>query len=461
MARRPSRDIPILRGDQITVSVDGLGDGPDGLARIDDYVIFVPGVLPGERATIEVTSAARKFGRGNLVAIQQESADRTDARCPHFLVCGGCHRQHQDYQAQLRSKQERLQRGIDWAFGTAAPEVLPTIPAASPYGERHKVAVQLMHDHRGRLAAGLHKARSPDLTAVHDCPASDPLAWDLVQATIELLRKLPHRAWDPWFSPKELLRSVLVRTTTTGEAHLVLVATQPRIDGLETLFADLHKAGASSISVNHNDGEPGRLLGRTTELVSGRPVVHEHLAGINYRISPSSFFQTSPRMAEQLIFQVLEWLQPSERDDVADLYCGVGLLTLPLARSARSAHGIELHGMAVDDARASAKANNLSNATFRCGQVDEWLQDCRRGQFPRPHLVAMDPPRSGLTPSVIQELAELRPRKLAYVSCEPQSLQRDLLALRAVGFRTTKVVPFDMFPQTCHVESLACLELAK
>ncbi len=461
MARPRPDPAPVARGDRVTVTVTGVGDGPDGLARVGDYVVFVPGVLPGERAAVEITSGARKFGRAELLAVESPSAERVPARCPHFLACGGCHLQHQDYRAQLRRKQQRLQRGLDRALGAGAVDVAPAVPAASAYGERHKVVVHLHHDARGRLVGGLHRARSPELVEVHDCPASDPLAWDLVQATIELLRRLPHRAWDPLLAPRGLLRSVLVRTTTTGDAHLVLVATEPHVPGLDGLLPALHAAGATSISVNHNDGERARLLGRHTALASGRPFVHEHLGGLTYRISPAVFFQTSPRMAEQLVHHVVQWLDPGPRDDVVDLYCGVGLLTLPLAVRARSAFGVELHGGAVEDARASAVANDLANATFRCGDAEGWLRACRRGELPRPQLVALDPPRSGLTAAVVAELAAAAPRRLAYVSCEPDALQRDLAALRDAGFVTRSVVPFDMFPQTALVESLACLERAR
>ena len=459
MSRQRPREVPVLRGDQVTVTVEGFGDGPDGLAKLDNYVVFVPGVLPGETATVNITSATRKFGRGELVAVQRRAKDRTTARCAHFLACGGCHRQHQDYRAQLTSKQQRLQRTVDWALGEATVEVAATVPAQSPYGERHKVAAQLMHAHDGRLVAALHRARSPELVPIHECPASDPLAWDLLDRTIELLNELPHRAWDPWFAPHELLRSVLVRTTTSGEAHLVIVATKPDVPGLDDLIDDLHDAGATSINVNHNDGDPARLLGPETILVSGRPFVEETLAGVRYRIGPASFFQTSPRMAEHLVEHVLGWLQPGPDDDVADLYCGVGLLTLPLAQRARSVFGVERHGGAVDDARAAAAANGLRNVTFRTGHVDGVLRLCRRGELPRPHLVAVDPPREGLGEAVVAELCHLRPQRLAYVSCEPQTLQQDLRALHAAGFRTVAVTPFDMFPQTALVESLVCLEL--
>ena len=455
---RPSA--PITRGDRVTAPVTGLGDGPDGIAKVDDYIVFVPGVLPGEEATFDVTSAARKHGRGELVSVQRPSPDRVKARCAHFLQCGGCHRQHQRYDAQLLSKQQRLQKGLDHALGHGAIAVAPTVPAASPYGERHKVAVHLMHDARGTLVGGLHRARSPELVAVTECPASDALAWDLVQDAIFLLRRLPHRAWDPWFAPKELLRSVLVRATTQGEAHLVFVATQPEIPGLDELLDALHRAGATSVSVNHNDGDPARLLGPRTQLVSGRPYIYEELGGIRYRIAPTAFFQTSPRMAFELVQHVVAFLQPGRDDHVADLYCGVGLLTLPLAQRSKSAWGVELHGAAVDDARASAQQNSIANVTFRCGQVDGWLAACRKGELPKPALVALDPPREGLTPAVIAELKALAPRKLAYVSCEPQALQRDLPALRDAGFAVRSVSPFDMFPQTAHVEAVACLERA-
>ena len=457
MPRPPSRDIPVVRGDRLTVTVDGFGDGPDGIARIGDYIVFVPGVLPGERAYVEITSAARKYGRAILLDIEHPARERVEPRCAHFLACGGCHRQHQAYASQLTSKQARLQRTVSFALGDAAPTVMATVPAASPYGERHKVAAQLLQAPDGRLVTGLHRTRSPDLVAVHECPASDALAWDLIERTVELLNRLPHRAWDPWFAPKALLRSVLVRTTTDGYAHLVLVAIEPQILGLDDLIDELFAAGASSISVNHNPGDPARLLGPHTELVAGRPFVFEHLAGCTYRIAPTTFFQTSPRMAEQLIEHVVGWLAPTGDDDVGDLYCGGGLLTLPLARLARSAFGIERNGFAIDDARASAVESRITNTTFRAGDSLGWLRACGR-ELPRPHLVAMDPPRTGLDAGVAEELQRLAPQRIAHVSCEPQSLQRDLRDLQAAGFRCVQVVPFDMFPQTGHVESVAMLE---
>jgi 23S rRNA (uracil1939-C5)-methyltransferase len=457
MSRRPAH-VPIAKGERLTLPIAGLGDGPDGLGRVGDYVVFVPGTLPGEHAIVDITSAAKKHGRGALVGIAQASPDRVAPRCSHFLACGGCHRQHQAYPAQLRSKQQRLQKALDHALGDHAITVGLTVPAAGPYGERHKVAVQLLHDARGRLVPGLHRLRSPELVRIDECPASDPLAWDLVVRTVELLEPLGHRAWDPWFAPQELLRSVLVRTTTAGDAHLVVVATAPEIPGFDALVDELHAAGATSISINHHPGDPARLLGAATHRISGPAYIEEELGGLRYRLSPTAFFQTSPRMAERIVDHVTAFLDPGPRDHVADLYCGVGLLTLPLAQRAAAAFGIESHGGAVDDARAAAFANRIGNVQFRVGDVTGWLAACRRGELPKPGLVSIDPPREGLDAAVIEQLGALAPRRLAYVSCEPATLARDLRDLHAVGFDVVAATPFDMFPQTAHVEAVACLE---
>jgi 23S rRNA (uracil1939-C5)-methyltransferase len=248
---------------------------------------------------------------------------------------------------------------------------------------------------------------------------------------------------------------VLVRATTTGQAHVVLVAR--RTFAATTIVDDLHDAGATTISINENIGELSCLLGPMTRIVSGPAHVEERIAGLTFPISPDSFFQTSPQAAGHLVRLVCEWLAPRGSDDVADLYCGGGLLTLPLARTARSAFGIELSRTAIGDANAAARRNRITNAQWRSGHVHAWLRKCGR-DLPRPHLAAMDPPRTGLDPDTIAELARLRPRRLAYVSCEPRALQRDLLALRDAGFRTARITLVDMFPQTSHIEAVACLE---
>ncbi len=448
---------PAARGDELELTIDAMGAGPDGVGHLGDYVVFVPGTLPGERVWTRITSATRKFARGELLELLAEAPERRSPGCQHYLRCGGCQRRHQDYGAQLLDKQARLQRAVDHAAGPGRLAVLPTVPARPPHGQRHKVVVHLRNTRQDGLEPCFHRLRSPELEAITECPASDPLAWDLALETVRLLHELPHGAWDPDFAPDALLRSVLVRATTHGACHLVLVARQPEIPGLLDLVPALQAAGATAIAVNHNPGEFSQLLGPHTERIAGPQRLAETLGDTTYLISPTAFFQTSPQQALVLVERVLEWLRPGPADVVADLFCGGGLLTLPLARRAKLAFGVEWNALAVGDARAAAEHNGLRNVTFHSGDVPTWLLRCGR-DLPRPNLVALDPPRAGLDPAVVRELARLRPQRLAYVSCEPETLGRDLRLLLEAGYRLHSALPIDMFPETAHLEALACLE---
>jgi 23S rRNA (uracil1939-C5)-methyltransferase len=461
---RPARPSihPVERGDVVELDVVGLGEGPDGVGNVvgadSSYVVFVPGTLPGERVRARITAAGRKFARGVVEELEVRAEDRVEAACRHFLQCGGCHRQHQAYPSQLADKSARLQRALDFVLGDAAPTVAEALPARPPYGQRHKVALHLRGGGRS-LSAGFHRLRSPDLVPIHECPASDPLAWDLATDAVRALSRLDHAAWDPDFAPDGLLRSVLVRATTTGAAHLILVARNPFVPGIRLILDSLHEAGATTVSINHNPGELSQLLGPRTTLVSGPERIEERIGETNYLLSATSFFQTSPQAAGDLVAEVLAWLDPRPDDLVADLYCGVGLFALPLAARCRHVLGVEVSEIAVFDAEASAELAGIDNVTFVSGPVERALRRCGN-EVPAPHLMVVDPPRSGLSESVVEQLGRLRPRRLAYVSCDLRALQRDVGELQEVGFvlRGARVV--DMFPQTSHVEAFAWFEAA-
>lgn len=456
---------PLERGDQLEVEIVALGNGPDGVAKVDGYTLFVPGTLPGERVFVEVTSSTRKFARGEVIELQTPAADRVVPSCEHFLVCGGCHRQHQYYPAQLEDKRAALYRTLRYALGEAALQPDATLAATPSLGQRHKVALHLRNrvlaqQQHGHLDGCLHRIRSADLIAVHECPTSDPLAWDLAQTTLELLQELPHRAWDPDFAQDGLLRTILVRTTTTGAAHVVLVARQAMVPGLERLLSRLLDAGATTVGVNYNTGEFSQLLGPRTTILAGPPRIAERIGNCEYLLSPDSFFQTSPQAAGQLIEQVLHCLAPTPRDTVYDLYCGVGLLTLPLAARAGRTIGMEQRASAIADARLSAERNRLA-AQFLVGDVAETLAQCGSAKLPRPTVLCVDPPRTGLLPAVVQQIVRLAPARLAYVSCDLHSLGQDLKQLAQAGYRATSAVALDMFPHTCHVESVVGLTAAR
>jgi 23S rRNA (uracil-5-)-methyltransferase RumA len=449
---------PVRRGDHVTLAIEALADGPDALARIDGYVVLVPGVLPGERVRAEITSAARKFGRARVLQVDRRAAERTEPRCRHFLQCGGCHWQHADYASQLRFKQQRVQKELAFALGEQAPAVADCVPAPAPYGQRHKVALQLLPGERGPRMA-LHRLRDLSLVPLQECPAVAAPALQLARAAIAVLGALRLPVFDAE-TGDGMLRSVLVRrAAATGQSHLVVVAT----DDLPELLphcAALQEAGATTISVNVNREPTGRLLGARTTVLAGPPRIDERIGDTTYCIAPDAFFQTSPAGAGELVRLVRDFLQPRATDTVADLYCGGGLFALPLAQRAATVVGVEESPVALADAEAGVRRNRLHNVRLVRGAVEQVLERFGSGDLPRPDLAVLDPPRAGAAPAAVRRLSALGPRRIAHVACDPGALGRDLRAFAECGYRAERVVPVDMFPQTWHVEAVALLARA-
>jgi len=451
-------DVPVQVGDVLDVEVAALGDGPDALAKTEGYVVLFPGALPGEQVRIEITSAARKFGRARLLEVLDPSPDRTKARCRHFLDCGGCHYQHIAYQAQLRTKADKLQKALDYALGDRAPEVADMLAPADPWERRHKIVLHLT-DLRGRLEGCFHRTRSLDLVSITECPTSDPDGLDLAFAAVEELRQLGARAW-LGDRPGGVLRTVLVRQSAgTGQSHVVLVTTSKGVAGLQQVAKAIHDRGATTVAWNQNDGPAAQLLGPRTQVLVGPHRIEELLAGTTFCIAPDAFFQTSPAGALLLQQEVLRVLQPGRGDVIADLYCGGGLFALPLAALVHHVVGVEQGLAAVHDARQGALRNGRSNVQFVHGSVHRHLPVFGK-ELAAPTKVVLDPPRDGCGADIARGIARLRPQRIAYVSCDGQALGRDLAAFAQHGYRCERVVPIDMFPHTCHIEAIAGLQPA-
>ena len=456
MPERPD-NVPILVGDYIELEIEAFADGADAFGRLGGYVVLVAGVLPGERISAKVSSASAKFGRAELVTVLQASPQRVTPSCRHFMQCGGCHLQHVDYAQQLVRKRERLEKAIVHHMGDRAPKVLPTLAPPSPWGQRSKIALHLKGAGR-HLVGGLRPMRAIGLVPIGDCVASDPKAVELALDAVAQLGETGLAAWDD-DNPHGVLRSIVVRRSqATGESHLVIVTTPGRVPQLALAAAELQKLGATTVSVNENDGPLSQLMGRDTEVLRGPRRIREVVDGVEYMLSPDAFFQTSHAGARHAVQQVVEWLAPTRRDVVADFYCGGGLFSLQLARHAKHVIGIEQSMTAVRDAEASTNVQQVRNVEFHRVDVGRALAGWRRKGMPRPNLICLDPPRYGLPPRAAQYLGEMAPRRMAYVSCEPDTLARDLAELAECGMRTNVVLPLDMFPQTYHVEAVALLE---
>jgi 23S rRNA (uracil1939-C5)-methyltransferase len=448
------------RGDRVELAVDDLAFGGDGVGRLDGYVVFVRGGLPGDRLQVRMTDTRARFGRAVLETVLTPSPDRVEAPCPYFGRCGGCRLQHLAYPAQLALKERQVRETLT-RLGALPPfELRPIVPAPATYGYRNKMEFTVGASPAPYL--GLHEAERYDVVLdIERCLIQS----DTMNALLdELQRQLRERALSVWDAATErgLLRFVAVREgQRTGEAMVNVVASAPDVQTLVPLAEALRARvpAISSVVLNVNDTKSSVAVGSEEHLLLGRDHITEQLEDVAFRVSAASFFQTNTVQAERLFGLVREACALTGAETVLDLYSGAGAISLLLARHARRVYGVELGAAAVADAGRNAQANGITNCTFVAGEVRHALPALAADGV-RPEVVVADPPRAGFHPKALGALAALAPARIVYVSCNPSTLARDLGDLCRQGYRLDWVQPVDMFPQTPHIEAVARLTRA-
>lgn len=420
-----------------------------GVARADGLVVFCFGPLPGERAVVRIVSRKPAYAVAELVRLVTSSPERADPFCPVFGDCGGCQVQHLAYDAQLRWKREIVRQTLQRIGGIGA-DVEQTVAGGSDRSYRNKVAL-VVEQQRGTSVVGFYRARSHELVAIDACPVVAP-------RLSEYIGFFAHA------SPQEPLgvllgqaHHVVARTARAGGA-VVSVTTPRQAHVLAEDAAEMVAAlpGAVGLANSYEPRSANAVLGRHERLLAGTGDIEEEIAGIRYRVSPASFFQINVEIVERIFAQI-------ERDlaaprNVVDLYCGMGTFTLLFARRGARVVGVEENGRAVEEARANAQRNGLE-ARFHAKRVEQWVRSEDGASALRDaELVFLDPPRKGSDDATLGAIAAARVERVAYLSCDPATLARDLRLLVANGYRLHTVTPYDMFPQTGHVETLALLD---
>lgn len=404
-----------------TLHIESLAHLGAGIARDGGKVVFVPYTAPGDLVRARLVEDKPRFARAVLEEVLEPSPYRVDPLCPYFGDCGGCQWQHVDYATQTQYKSRIMAEQLAHVGRLPGVDVRPTIGMGDPWGYRN--SARLTVGPNGAL--GFQRAESHEVVAVEDCLILHPLLRDLL------------RTLDVEFP--ELRALTLRASTRTGERMIVLETAGDEPPEMEV---DIPVSCVLALE----DGRVATLIGETA--------IHEEVAGRRYRISPTSFFQVNTWGAERLVEIVAEALEPQGWERLLDLYCGVGLFGLALAGRVGEVVGVESAPSAVADALVNAEG--MDNVTLVEGFAEEAMA-ALEGGF---DLAIVDPPRGGVHPAALRALVEKRPRRIAYVSCEPTTLARDCAALAGAGYRLRWVQPVDMFPQTYHIESVALLEVA-
>jgi 23S rRNA (uracil1939-C5)-methyltransferase len=450
-------------GDRLALTCDDLDDDGAGVGDSGGHRLHIAGALPGERVGGVVEHVSRQSGAAwaRLETIDAPSPARRPPACPAFGACGGCLLQHLAYDAQLVWKRERVARALAAHPALANVKVDACLASPRPLGYRNRSKLVVARQLEGRLVLGAYAPRSHEVVDLAGCRIAEPPLDETAAALRSLLDEAGVRAYDERTLTGDL-RHVVLRANHEGRVLAVWIVARP-LPGGAALARRLRAARPEVIGVveheNHSRGnvifsdESGgneRLLDGVGEIedqvdVAGRPV--------RLLLAPGAFFQANRGVAALAYTAIADALaiQPTER--VVDAYCGVGGIALALARSAAEVIGIESHAGAVAGATASAALNGVTNARFVAGDAAQAL-----GQLERADIVVLNPPRKGCAGEVLAEVARLAPRAIAYLSCDPETLARDLALLATHGYRARAVTPFDMLPHTPHIEALAVVD---
>ncbi len=429
---------------KITLSIKRLGIHGEGIGDHEGFTVFVDGALPGEIVTASIIEVRKNFARGAIDSTEKTSPHRVAPPCPVFGRCGGCQLMHLDYSQQLETKRQRVVDALERIGKIFNVPVAACIPSPNPLSYRNKIQLPVVMD--PELKMGLYAFNSHDIVEIEKCYIHCSLGEQIFAKVKQILKAEPDPA----------LRFVLIKTGVNTNQVLVILVTEG--EGAPSLLATAEKIMESSPEIkgvvqNIKTSSGNVVLGKTFKTLAGHSSIVDKICGLHFKVSPASFFQVNPAQAENLYQKALEFCYLKGDETVLDAYCGVGTLSLILAPHAKQVIGVECVADAIADAQDNAKRNQIENTAFHCAQAENFI-----GTLSTIDVAVLNPPRKGCEPAFLEKLLQLKPNRIVYVSCDPATLARDLAILQK-SYTVNTVQPFDMFPQTVHVESIASLSL--
>ena len=447
---------PTLRKNQIeTATVSGYNAEGMGVCHISGQVVFVAGALDGETIEVRIVKVLSRHAYGKTERVIKPSPHRAAPDCPHSKLCGGCALRHMDYEEELRFKSQKVFDALTRIGGAQLTDV-PILGAEQVDGYRNKVIFPVASVN-GQPDAGFFRARTHTLVPIEACRIQPPDADAVRGAVIAWMRKFGVSAYDE-AACTGLVRDIFVRKAFgTGELMACLVINGKTLPHEDALLQAVRDAAPqlTTFVVCENESVGNVVLTGNFRTVFGSGTIDDLLCGLRFRLSAKSFYQVNRDQAQRLYALALEAANLQKSDIALDLYCGTGTITLILAQNCKKAIGVEVVDAAIADAKENAKRNAIENAEFFCADAGEAAsQLAARGE--KPDVIVVDPPRKGLSPDVIEAIAQMAPERVVYVSCDPGTLGRDVKLLREKGYALQSAKAVDLFPRTPHVETV-CL----
>ena len=432
--------------------IDGYASDGAGVARLDGMVVFVQGGIRGEACDVRLTHVGRSALWGRVEEVVNPSPARIFPRCLHYTKCGGCQFRHMNYAEELEAKRIRVEDALR-RLGGAEIHVSAILGAEQVDRYRNKAQFPVAKGPR----IGFYRPRSHDVIDVDDCLLQGEAAARLRGAVKEWMAEYSIPAYNER-TFTGLVRHVYVRTNRAGRSLCCLLVNGRGVPREAELVRALRRAepNLAGIVLGVNEKHNNVILGDSYRALWGEDFLSDTLCGLTFRLSVPSFYQVNPAQTEVLYGKALEFAGLTGAETVLDLYCGIGTISLVMARKAGMVWGAEVVPQAVDDAIANARRNHIENARFLCADAGEAARYLE-GEGVRPDVVCVDPPRKGLAEDVVDTIADMGPERVVYVSCDPGTLGRDVKRFAGRGYTLKKAVAVDMFPRTAHVETVVLL----
>ncbi len=429
------------------VSSDG-----NGVASIDGMVVFVPHTVTGDIVSVRIVKVNKSYAYAVMTELISASEHRCTAPCPEFGKCGGCSMQHIRYDYQLEIKKRIIENAVK-RIGKIGHGVDEMLGAEEMHRYRNKMIFPVGSDRQGSVQCGFYRERSHDIIPLEDCLLGGEFNAEVIAAVKGHMEKFGIMPYDEK-NHSGIVRRIFTRCgAVSGEIMVVISVNSDKLSHSEELAGELKRRlpALKSVVLNINKARNNLVLGEKNITLFGEDKIKDKLLGVEYEISPHSFFQINHAQTERLYGKALEYAEIGKEDTVMDIYCGIGTISLSAAKAAGKVIGVEIVPQAIADAKRNAVANRIENAEFYCADAAELVPELI-GRGERPSVVILDPPRKGSDEKTLAAIASAAPKRIVYVSCNPATLARDLRFLEDNGYSVKKIAGVDMFPNTSHIE---------
>ncbi|UDM32417.1 23S rRNA (uracil(1939)-C(5))-methyltransferase RlmD [Lentilactobacillus laojiaonis] len=451
------KTIPVIKNEEYTVKINDLTYEGMGVAKIDNFPIFIENTLPDEEAVIKVIKVKSTYAFGKVMQYLVKSPNRVEEVDRVYTQTGIAPLQHLAYDAQLAFKKHQVE--IDFQKLGIETEVLDTIGMDDPthYRNKAQVPVRMVN---GKLETGFYRKHSHDVVPIEDFYIQDEEIDKAILAVRDVLRKFQVTPYDERVH-KGTIRNVMVRRgRNSHEMMIVLITRTNKLPNKEFIVNDILKQlpNVDSIIQNVNSEKTNALMGHKNIVLHGKPTIKDTLLGLEFEISATSFYQVNPEQTEKLYSLAVQKADLKPDDVVIDAYCGIGTISLTLAQHVKQVYGVEVVEEAIENAKLNAQLNHIENVEFVANKAEDQMAKWQADGL-KPDVIVVDPPRKGLDASLIESVSQMAPKRVVYVSCNPATLARDVQRFMELGYSIKDPIqPVDQFPQTVHIESVTVLE---